>query len=147
MSSNYSFIFNTKTLYVATLSVIVMNIFFFPNLLNHPDMKLNDLSYLTHDTHSALYNRLPDTNDNKQVETNTNENNEEEKKEIDSNTTEIKESEEVKALLKTTSGVSVCKFIFIMFISLLLSFFLIFSCFINSLINSCWSYCFNNCFS
>jgi hypothetical protein len=46
---NYSFIFNSKTMTLMTLIVIGVNLFAFPNLLSHPDMKLNDLSMLIHD--------------------------------------------------------------------------------------------------
>lgn len=44
--SNIKKVFNAYTLYVVLAIVVFGNIFLFPNLLNHKDIKLNDLSYL-----------------------------------------------------------------------------------------------------
>ena len=55
---NYSFLFNTKTMYLMTFIIIGVNVFAFPNLLNHPDMKLNDLSMLIHDNPSYASNSI-----------------------------------------------------------------------------------------
>lgn len=45
----FLFIFSSKSLYLATLIVILINIVLFPGLLSNPDIKLNDLSYLTNE--------------------------------------------------------------------------------------------------
>jgi len=41
-----------------TFIIIGVNVFAFPNLLNHPDMKLNDLSMLIHDNPSYASNSI-----------------------------------------------------------------------------------------
>lgn len=47
--SQDSFIFSSKFMYISTIIVVGINVFMFPELLSHPDMKLNDLSYLAYD--------------------------------------------------------------------------------------------------
>ena len=44
-------------MYICTILAVTINIFVFPDLLNHPDMKLNDMSYLTYDREYINKNR------------------------------------------------------------------------------------------
>ena len=57
--SKDSFIFSSKSMYICTIIVVTINVFMFPNLLSHPDMKLNDLSYLSYD--QDYINKLRDS--------------------------------------------------------------------------------------
>lgn len=45
-----NFLFSSNFMYLSVLVVIGINVFVCPDLLSHPDMKLNDLSYLTYDS-------------------------------------------------------------------------------------------------
>lgn len=45
-----NFLFSSTFMYLSVLIVIGINVFVCPDLLSHPDMKLNDLSYLTYDS-------------------------------------------------------------------------------------------------
>ena len=45
-TSIFNNIFSTKVIYISTISVVLINILFFPDLLNNKDIKLLDNSYI-----------------------------------------------------------------------------------------------------
>jgi len=58
MAGFVDMIFTSKFLYISTVAIVLINTFFFPNLLNNKDIKLMDMSYLISD---KSYN-TPQTN-------------------------------------------------------------------------------------
>jgi hypothetical protein len=49
MAGLVDMIFTSKFIYITTVAVVLINMIFFPNLLNNKDIKLMDLSYLIND--------------------------------------------------------------------------------------------------
>ena len=68
MAGLVDMIFTSKFIYISTVTIILINMIFFPNLLNNKDIKLMDMSYLINDKSYARQGNSTDVNQSESLE-------------------------------------------------------------------------------